>query len=77
MMKEVYYDIYCPSCVNKDLPEVEDPCNECLTNPCNEDSHKPVRYKEKDAEDGTGKAIVKTIQGGIAKIITLPLTHKN
>ena len=42
--KEVYFNQYCPKCKHKDVPETEDPCNECLTEPVNEYSHKPVRF---------------------------------
>lgn len=46
--KIVEYADYCPICKYKDLPEEEDPCNECLTNPVNEDSHKPTEFTPKD-----------------------------
>lgn len=45
--KEVYFDQYCESCEHKDLNDYENPCNDCLANPGNENSHKPVEYKEK------------------------------
>lgn len=44
--KEVYFNEYCETCKYKDLEESEEPCNECLTNPVNEHSHKPVKYEE-------------------------------
>ena len=44
--KEVYFNIYCKTCEHKEKPGTYDPCNECLANPCNTDSHKPVCYKE-------------------------------
>lgn len=47
--KEVYFNQYCPKCKHKDVPETEDPCNECLTETTNEYSHKPVGFK--DASD--------------------------
>ena len=46
--KFVEFDKYCPKCVNKDKPETEDPCNDCLNNPVNLGSHKPVNFKEKE-----------------------------
>ena len=46
--KEVYFDKYCKTCKHKDVPEKDDPCAECLENPINLYSHKPVNYKEKD-----------------------------
>lgn len=45
---EVYFDQYCKTCEYKDLPEVKDPCNECLATPMNLQSHKPCNYKEKE-----------------------------
>lgn len=46
--KEVDFNKYCKTCVYSDTKESEDPCDECLANPMNEDSHKPVMYKEKE-----------------------------
>ena len=48
MYKEVYFDQYCKTCEHKDLPESEDPCFDCLEEPTNLESHKPVYYKEKE-----------------------------
>lgn len=45
--KEVYFDRYCKTCEHENLDESEDPCNECLENPKNTYSHKPVNWKEK------------------------------
>ena len=44
--KEVYFDQYCNTCKNKNVKEFKYPCNECLSNPINLYSHKPVNYKE-------------------------------
>lgn len=46
-MKEVYFYKYCPTCVYKDVPETEEPCNECMYEPSAQDTHKPVKYVEK------------------------------
>lgn len=46
---EVYFHEYCKTCKFKDTSETEEPCNECLDNPMNLYSHKPVNYK-KDEE---------------------------
>ena len=43
--KEVYYGDYCMTCKHWDLPEDEDPCHECLNEPVNLYSHKPVYYE--------------------------------
>lgn len=38
---------YCSTCKWRDLYEGEDPCNECLNNPVNEDTMKPVNWEER------------------------------
>lgn len=44
--KEVYFAQYCPQCSHKSLKEDSDPCDECLAQPVNEDSHKPLYFKD-------------------------------
>lgn len=44
--KEVYYHQYCKLCKHKDVKDIEEPCNECLDNPINQHSHKPVKFEE-------------------------------
>lgn len=44
--KEVYFGEYCKTCKHKDLKESESPCSECLAEPTNLYSHKPVKYEE-------------------------------
>lgn len=46
--KEVYFGEYCKSCKFKDKKEDETPCDECLAEPVNLNSHKPVKYEKKD-----------------------------
>ena len=46
--KEVYFHEYCKKCVYKDKKEDETPCDECLAEPMNTYSHKPVKFKEED-----------------------------
>lgn len=46
-LKIVEYDKYCCKCKHENVPDYEDPCNECLNNPGNVDSHKPVKFEEK------------------------------
>ena len=48
MEKEVYFGEYCKTCENEKKKEEDDPCYDCLNNPVNEDSHKPIHYKEKE-----------------------------
>jgi len=52
MTKEVFFDIYCKRCVHWDKAESEDPCYDCLDEPVNEDSHKPLYFKEKEELKG-------------------------
>jgi hypothetical protein len=55
--KFVEFNEFCHRCKHKSVPETEDPCNECLTEPINEHSHKPVNFEKfekkvvKDAGD--------------------------
>lgn len=44
--KEVRFDIYCKHCAHSALLGREDPCDECLGNPSNEDSHVPINFKK-------------------------------
>lgn len=46
--KEVYFNQYCATCKNKDLDEKKDPCFECLSEPMNLYSHKPVKWEKGD-----------------------------
>lgn len=45
--KEVRYDEYCKKCKHEKLEEYKDVCHECLSNPTNLYSIKPVRFEEK------------------------------
>lgn len=45
--KEVYFDQYCKTCKHEKKAEDEDPCYDCLAEPVNIDSHKPIYHKEK------------------------------
>ena len=44
--KIVDFKKYCETCKYKDVKEVKDPCNDCLDNPVNDDSKKPVCWEE-------------------------------
>lgn len=46
--KEVYFDQYCKSCKCHGLKESKDPCNDCLAEPSNTNSHKPINYESKN-----------------------------
>lgn len=44
--KEVDYYTYCTKCVHKDKRDIEDPCNDCLGEPMNQHSRKPLYFEE-------------------------------
>lgn len=46
-LKEVRFDLYCKNCEHEKLAENEDPCWDCLNQPVNVNSHKPIEFKEK------------------------------
>ena len=46
--KEVFFDIYCETCKYKKRPETANPCWDCLEEPVNVDSHKPVYWEKND-----------------------------
>ena len=46
--KEARFDLYCKKCKHKDLKENEVPCDECLAEPANWASEKPVKFEEKE-----------------------------
>lgn len=48
--KEVYFNEFCKKCVHEKAKETEEPCCECLSEPTNWNSHRPVKYKEKGSK---------------------------
>ena len=46
--KTVYFGQYRKSCKYRKLNDSKDPCNTCLANPTNTDSHLPLSYESKD-----------------------------
>ena len=46
--KEVRFDLYSSKCKHAKVVEWESPCNECLEQPVNEGTQKPVNFKEKE-----------------------------
>lgn len=46
--QEVYFGAYCKNCKHRNLTEEEDPCFECLAEPVNLYSHKPVRFEDEE-----------------------------
>jgi hypothetical protein len=49
--KIVDFEKYCKTCKYKDTKEFLDPCHDCLNNPTNVNSQKPVNYKEKEKKE--------------------------
>lgn len=45
--KIVRYDMYCKDCKYEKTEETEDPCNDCLNQPVNENTQKPIRWEAK------------------------------
>lgn len=46
--KIVEFEKYCKTCYYEKVKQHEDPCHECLSEPTNLHSKKPINYKEKD-----------------------------
>lgn len=44
------FRLYCPKCAHYEVPQEEEPCNECLGCPTNTHSEKPVNYKPKEVK---------------------------
>ena len=42
--KEVWFNLYCKHCALKNKSEEHPTCADCLSQPANENSHKPVNY---------------------------------
>lgn len=49
--KEVYFHEYCKLCKHFKKTEEEEPCCDCLEEPVNTNSHKPVYFEEKENDD--------------------------
>lgn len=45
---EVDFKKYCKLCKHEDKSDFEDPCNDCLDEPVNDESRKPLYFKEKE-----------------------------
>lgn len=48
--KEVYFHEYCSKCKYKEEAIIDTPCEECLDEPINLYSHKPVKFEEKEGK---------------------------
>lgn len=47
-LKEVRFDIWCQQCKHFNKLENEEPCYECLVEPANVDSTRPVNFEKED-----------------------------
>ena len=45
--KEVYFGQYCKTCKHIEQEENEEPCDECLSEPINLYTHRPVKWEAK------------------------------
>lgn len=50
---EVDYEKWCPTCKHKDEKESCDACNDCLNQPWNIDSRKPINWTEGEMSNET------------------------
>lgn len=48
--KEVYFHEYCKTCEHKKVKETDEPCNTCINEPTNLNSHRPVKYEKKETK---------------------------
>lgn len=46
--REVHFNEYCETCKHRDLSEKDDPCFDCLDEPVNVNSHKPVKWEARE-----------------------------
>lgn len=53
--KIVRFDEYCHRCEHYSKSESEDPCRDCLDNPTNSYSNRPVYFKESKGDKTNGK----------------------
>ena len=52
--KEVIFGDYCSRCIHADKSEQEEPCFECIAEPVNLWSHKPVKFEPKEDSNANG-----------------------
>ena len=66
--KEVYFDRYCPVCKNKELEGYETPCEECLENPINLYSRRPIKWEAKKMTTDEAYNLIKEESRGFEAI---------
>ncbi len=59
----VRYDKWCVKCKYKDRDENKDPCEECLENPTNINTERPINFTERQgSQNGKEMAIDHSVQ---------------
>lgn len=53
--KEVHFHEYCKTCKNRGVKNTDEPCNECLSEPTNLNTHRPVKYEKKETRRLNGR----------------------
>ena len=48
--KEVHFHEFCKKCKHEKVKETETPCDECMSEPTNWNSHRPVKYEKKESK---------------------------
>lgn len=43
--KFVKFDVWCHRCKHRKESDRDDPCDECLASPANDDSERPINYE--------------------------------
>jgi hypothetical protein len=48
--KEVYFHRYCKTCQHEKVEDTDEPCDECMSEPINLNTHRPVKYEAKETK---------------------------
>ena len=79
MLHEVDFHEWCPKCEHFKLKEWEDPCHDCLNEPINEDSRRPVMFKDAGKEkkaDGNSKLGTNRAANSVVRTNKVSVTGK-
>ena len=58
----VDFDKFCNKCEYQKVDQAKDPCHECLKNPVNTYTNRPVNYKKKEVTEKKVKKTYKNIK---------------
>lgn len=64
--KEVRFDIFCPLCTYKELDDGDDPCNDCLAHPSNQNTRIPQEFRP--ASESTSDRIIAALNAAYAQM---------